>query len=208
MELYDLREDYGKFPIDSSGLPKDPMVLFEQWLNLAIKEMGQDANTMILSTVSRENKPSSRVVLLKYFDEKGFVFFTNYKSKKGNDIERNPKVAILFFWTKLQKQIRIEGVADKSIASFSDRYFNKRPLESRISAIVSEQSQEIESLGLLENRMVKLRESGKIERPAHWGGYIVQPQYFEFWQGGASRLHQRITYTQEGEAWKQALLSP
>ena len=166
---------------------------------------------MMLSTVSKEHKPSSRIVLLKLFSREGFHFFTNYNSRKGKEIEANSQVALLFFWPELEREVRIEGIASFSLSEISDQYFSERPYESQISAIVSPQSEPVESRGTLEELWKNKEISSKgerLERPAGWGGYFVQPERIEFWQGRPNRLHDRILFVKDEDKWTVSRLAP
>lgn len=208
MELSDLRSDYGKLKLDENNLPDNPVELLKIWLNEALRNEISVFNAMVLSTVNKEKKPGSRIVLLKELSKSGsLIFFTNYKSRKGEEIEANRFVALNFFWRELERQIRIEGVVRKTSMEISKEYFDSRPLESRISAIVSPQSQVIDSLEKLNKKAAKLKKS-EVRLPDNWGGYEVTPNYFEFWQGGTNRLHDRICYSKEGENWIRERLAP
>lgn len=205
----DLRTDYGKNRIDDSAFPQEPFVWFENWLSEAVDSGLPDANAMMLSTVSLNGKPSSRVVLLKEFSRDGLVFFTNYESRKGAEIEINSNVALLFFWSSLERQIRVEGKAVKLTGSKSDEYFYSRPFQSRAAAVVSQQSKVIQGRKNLDEDFEKLiSENNEIFRPDNWGGYIVIPSAFEFWQGRPNRLHDRIRFIIAQENWIVERLAP
>lgn len=200
-EIADLRMDYTKQRLDESDLKNNPIEQFELWMQQAIENNVTEPTAMVLSTVDAQGFPSSRIVLLKDYQEDGFYFFTNYLSKKGQDISVNSNVSLLFFWSELQRQVRIHGqvsVADKQV---SDDYFASRPKESKIGAIASPQSQKIASRKELEDRVSvvadQYRSNNDVPRPAFWGGYRVEPNYIEFWQGGGSRLHDRLIYEKE-----------
>ncbi|MBN2638456.1 MAG: pyridoxamine 5'-phosphate oxidase [Bacteroidales bacterium] len=209
MNLSDLRRDFGQ-QNERLIWPENPFPLFEKWLNDAIEKPVQEANALILSTVGKDLKPSSRVVLLKEFSEaEGFVFYTDYNSHKGQDLKNNPYAAIIFYWNLLERQIRIEGKVGKISRKRSKAYFNSRPLESRLSAYVSPQSQPIESLENLQQlREDLINSEQEITCPEHWGGYALFPSKIEFWQGGANRLHHRMEYTQTGDKWMKQMLAP
>ncbi len=208
MKLHDLRQQYGKASLDESTCPADPMVLVKVWIEKAIEFHAFEANAFVLSTTNH-GRSSSRVVLLKEITENGFVFFSNYKSKKGIEIETNPIASMLFFWPDMERQLRIEGVLTKIPASESDVYFDSRPLDSRLSAVVSPQSNVIESMeGLMKARIELLKQSDNVKRPASWGGYVLTPDYYEFWQGGAHRLHDRIAYKLKNGEWLKVRLAP
>lgn len=208
MKLHDFRQQYTRGSLDESSCPADPFHLFEAWLQQAIQSHPFEANACVLSTTSGM-RPSSRVVLLKEINGAGLVFFTNYQSRKAREIESNRMAAMLFYWADLERQVRIEGEVRKIEASLSDAYFNGRPAESRISAVISPQSQPIASKSWLIAEREKYTESEeKFERPDHWGGYTLMPDYFEFWQGGAFRLHDRIAYHKTDTSWVMQRLAP
>lgn len=202
-----IRISYEKYELCEKNMDIDPIVSFKEWFNFAISSKVMEPNAMVLSTASLEGKPSSRIVLLKEVTEQGLVFFTNYKSKKGTEIAANPYVSVNFFWPELERQVRIEGKVKRVTAKESDDYFYSRPMESQIGAIVSNQSAVIENREVLEKAYEALKDT-KPERPKHWGGYIIEPNYFEFWQGRASRLHDRLSYTKQGVSWKIERISP
>lgn len=210
MNLSDLRRDFGQQK-DSPVWSDNPFSLFGEWLQTAINKPVQEANAMILSTAGTDNKPSSRVVLLKEYSEKeGFVFYTDYSSHKGRDLEANSFASVIFYWNVLERQIRIEGKVKKVDRSMSTAYFNSRPLESRLSAYVSRQSQRIDHLDELRQQRQELLDSGnEITCPERWGGYALMPEKFEFWQGGTHRLHHRMEYIYTGGSdWKRQALAP
>ncbi len=210
--LADMREEYTRGTLHKSDLSESPFKQFDLWFN-QIKEMGvPDANAFTLSTVKSNGAPASRVVLLKGVEEGEFVFFTNYSSEKGIDIQGNPNVAMNFFWRDLERQVRIEGLATKLSPEASDTYFNSRPYTSQLGALASPQSEIIESREWLEEKWSQLQndfpEEELIERPDHWGGYAIRPVRFEFWQGRASRLHDRFRYSLSNDSWKIDRLAP
>lgn len=210
-EIQKLREDYSKNTLDKADVHADPIQQFRNWLSESIKAKLPEPNAMTLSTVDSENKPHSRIVLLKGIEKKGFVFYTNYKSDKGQEIEGNPNVALCFLWKELERQVRIEGVAKKISTENSEEYFMSRPFKSQIGALASEQSSEIESREILEDTFKKLTErysTGNVPMPEHWGGYIVEPTAVEFWQGRSSRLHDRIKFEKENNSWILKRLAP
>lgn len=211
MDLKNLRLNYKKSSIDFKNLENNPISFFLKWFDDALKVNKEEANACVLSTVSVENKPSSRVVLLKSVNEKGFTFFTNYKSNKSLDIQNNPNVSLNFYWPELERQVRITGVAEQISPKDSDEYFKNRPRESQMGAWLSHQST---SIGLYYNFMDLLNKlestfKGKdVERPLHWGGYCVIPSRIEFWQGRPSRLHDRLLYELDENVWNKKRLAP
>ena len=211
MDLKNLRLNYKKSSIDFKNLEDNPISFFLKWFDDALKVNKDEANACVLSTVSVENKPSSRVVLLKSVNEKGFTFFTNYKSNKSLDIQNNPNVSLNFYWPELERQVRITGVAEQISPKDSDEYFKNRPRESQMGAWLSHQST---SIGLYYDFMDTLNKlestfKGKdIERPLHWGGYCIIPSKIEFWQGRPSRLHDRLLYEFDENVWNKKRLAP
>lgn len=212
MKLTDIRKDYAKHSLDIDKVGKNPLAFFEVWLKESIVAGVNEPTAMAVSTVSEMGKPSSRMVLLKGLDEGRFIFFTNYKSKKGEQLKINPNVSLLFFWPELERQVRIEGVAEKLPEVDSDKYFDSRPLESRIGAIASPQSQVITGREEIEDSFIRLTElytTAKIIRPDYWGGYSIYPESIEFWQGRPGRLHDRIRYRRaDHQDWIQERLAP
>lgn len=209
--IYTLRKDFSLEELHESIVEKDPILQFSKWFKEAMEAEVPEANAMILSTAGTDGRPSSRVLLLRSFNEKGFVFYTNYYSRKGKEIMENPWASMLFFWPSLERQIRIEGKLEQQSSEESEIYFNSRPRESKLGAWVSEQSKEIKDRKEIE---VKLEEiSGKyptdnVPRPPYWGGYVFKHHNIEFWQGRPSRLHDRILYTSGDENWKIVRLAP
>ncbi len=210
-QIMQLRREYAKRGLDEKELEQDPVKQFEKWFKAAVDEGLTDPNAMTLSTVSGNGKPSGRIVLLKDFDAEGFVFFTNYDSQKGQEIARNSFVSMVFYWSAMERQVRIEGKAQKISEKDSEEYFHSRPFESQIGALASKQSKEIPNREYLEklfNDLKELYEGSIVPKPESWGGYRVEPDRFEFWQGRTGRLHDRIVYNLEGNHWKMSRLSP
>ena len=207
--IKDLRIDYRKSELDIQDLSDEPILLFQKWLSEVVN-LSIDANAFVLSTVNPEGIPSSRVLLLKDVSENGFSFFTNYSSRKSKEIENNPNVCMNFFWKNFERQVRVTGIISKLSDQESEEYFNSRPYESRIGAWCSPQSKVIESRDVLENKFEELKKkySNEVPRPQNWGGYTISPTQIEFWQGRASRLHDRFLYSKEGENWRIERLAP
>ncbi|NWJ50538.1 MAG: pyridoxamine 5'-phosphate oxidase [Bacteroidetes bacterium] len=209
--LHNIRKDYQRERLLENNVNSDPFLQFRHWLNQAIEAGIDEPTAMMLSTVDVNGNPSSRIVLLKDATNKGLTFFTNYESRKGEEMLHHPKVAALFFWSALERQVRIEGFAEKIDSTLSDDYFTSRPVDSRFAAHASPQSKVITGRDILESELeaVKKRYADiDIPRPAHWGGYQIIPNYFEFWQGGAARLHDRLRYTKQSSDWKIERLAP
>lgn len=188
----------------------NPFELFELWTAEAVESKEKEPNAFVLSTVDTQGQPSSRILYLKDIVEEKYVFYTNYKSQKGDDLQDNDKVSMLFFWPDSSRQVRVQGKCTKAPSDLSDRYFASRPKSSQIGAWASEQSQDLESREDLEKRVLELTEKyqGEVPRPQHWGGYWVEPTEFEFWQGRPSRLHDRIVFTRKSEQWTIRRLNP
>ena len=211
MDLKNLRLNYKKSSIDFKNLEDNPISFFLKWFDDALKVNKDEANACVLSTVSAENKPSSRVVLLKSVNEKGFTFFTNYKSNKSLDIQNNPNVSLNFYWPELERQVRITGIAEQISPKDSDEYFKNRPRESQMGAWLSHQSTSIGLYYDFMDTLNKLESSFKgkgIERPLHWGGYCIIPSKIDFWQGRPSRLHDRLLYEFDENVWNKKRLAP
>jgi len=210
--ISDLRKDYSSETLLETAISTHPIHQFDKWWQQAIDSQIDEANAMTLATASSDGMPSARIVLLKGFNQQGFVFFTNYKSYKGLQLEENPKACLVFFWKELERQVRIIGLVNKISEQESDEYFHSRPIGSQVGAWTSPQSHVIPNRSWLDEQYHKLSkelQEKNIERPPHWGGYIVKPVIMEFWQGRPSRLHDRIQYTlQENGEWKIERLAP
>jgi len=212
-DLSNYRKSYEKSELLETNIPEDPINLFQKWF-YETEEFGnlEEVNAMTVSTIGLDGFPKSRVVLLKKFNEEGFIFYTNYNSEKGKAIINNPNVCLSFFWQTMERQVIIKGIAEKTSDIVSDNYFNSRPDGSKLGAIVSSQSETIPSRDFLDNKLKELEnkyEGKEIPRPNHWGGFLIRPIEVEFWQGRANRLHDRIRYKLENNYnWKIDRLSP
>ncbi|MBX7095872.1 MAG: pyridoxamine 5'-phosphate oxidase [Flavobacteriales bacterium] len=206
-----IRRDFANRPLDENSVPENPYQLFEQWFEDAVGSEILDPYAMMISTADEHQQPSSRVVYMRDISESGIIFYTNYLSHKGHDLSVNHKISALFFWVELERQIRIEGIAEPVSPEISDAYFASRPRESQIGAWASAQSSEIESREELERLVLEYTEKFKdqeVPRPPHWGGYLIRPEKFEFWQGRPSRLHDRITFKRDAGTWQRKRLAP
>jgi pyridoxamine 5'-phosphate oxidase len=211
MSISSIRKDYQLQSLSESDVKQNPIEQFGKWWDEAVASEIDEVNAMTLATVNAEGRPSARIVLLKGFDEKGFVFYTNYESNKGEQLSVNPYASLVFFWKELERQVRIEGTCEKVSEQESDDYFHSRPIGSQLGACASPQSSIIESRSVIENNLEKLQDQYKdikIPRPAHWGGFRVVPHAIEFWQGRSSRLHDRIKFLKENQSWKIVRLAP
>lgn len=209
--LPSLRENYLKGGLLEIDILPNPFQQFHHWLEDAINAHQKEPNAMTLSTINKDGKPSARIVLLKNLDERGFVFFTNYDSQKGQDLTNKPYASLVFWWGELERQVRVEGEVEKITSAESDEYFNVRPVGSQLGAWASPQSQIIPNREVLENNLKNLEEEyeGKtVPRPQHWGGFRVIPHKIEFWQGRANRLHDRLCYTLKDNQWIIERLAP
>jgi pyridoxamine 5'-phosphate oxidase len=210
-EIHSMRKNYSKSELLEEKIPLNPFHLFEEWFLEAKKSKILEANAMCFSTSNKKGFVSSRILLLKEFSQDGFIFFTNYDSRKGNDLKENPNSSILFFWDILERQIRIEGKVYKISRKKTVDYFYSRPLDSQIGAIISNQSQILNSRNELEENFKKYKLNLDIQKnlvPKNWGGYILKPNYFEFWQGRPNRLHDRIGFKKSKSSWKLNRLYP
>ena len=211
MNIANLRKSYEKAELNDSASQADPMKQFEQWLNEAIGSEVPEPNAMTLATVAPDGRPSTRIVLIKGFDDQGIVWYTNYASRKGQELAGNPFAALQFHWVELERVVRIQGVVEKVSDEESDQYFKSRPLDSRIGAWASPQSQVIEGRGVLVANAAKYGAQFLLQppRPPHWGGYRLKPDTWEFWQGRKSRLHDRLRYSQQDAGgWLRERLAP
>jgi pyridoxamine 5'-phosphate oxidase len=207
----DLRKDYGQASLDEDAVLDDPMLQFTRWFEQALQAQVNEPNAMNVATVDARGRPSSRIVLVKQFDERGFTWYTNYDSRKAQELRANPYAALLFFWSELERQVRIEGRVETTSAEESDKYFHSRPLKSRLSAIASQQSAPIDNRAALERsyEAVAAAAGDAPARPSNWGGFRLVPERIEFWQGRRSRFHDRIVYArQENGSWARQRLQP
>jgi len=210
-DLSNKKTNYNFAELSKKDVDNNPFKQFVQWLDAAVEADVNESNAMVLSTVSSDSKPSSRVVLLKGVSERGFMFYTNYQSKKGNELAYNKHASLLFFWPELERQLRIEGAIEKIDPLHSDDYFNKRPIDSKIGATISPQSQVIPNRSFLLEKKKELEKKIKndeLKRPNYWGGYVLIPDLFEFWQGRPNRLNDRIQYSIRNNNWEIVRLAP
>lgn len=226
-DLADLRTNYARAELSEADAGNDPLALFQRWLNEAISAKVPEPNAMTLATVGSDLRPSTRIVLIKGLDERGIAWFTNYDSQKGKELAGNPYAALQFHWVELERTVRIEGVVEKISAAESNAYFDSRPLDSRVGAWASPQSEVISSRAVLDAAVVDFNArfglrtnaagrterldttaSASVPRPPHWGGYRLRPDRWQFWQGRPNRLHDRLRYEQTGSTWQQARLAP
>ena len=210
-DLAGLRQEYMRERLDEGDVDRDPIAQFRRWFDEAVKAEVPMVNAMTLATVSAANRPSARIVLLKGLDERGFTFYTHYDSRKGRELAANARAALVIYWIELEREVRIEGVTEKTTAAESDAYFNSRPLGSRLAAVASHQSAVIADRAALERLFAETerRHASTPQRPADWGGYRVVPDSIEFWQGRANRLHDRLLYRRDGaDNWGIVRLAP
>jgi pyridoxamine 5'-phosphate oxidase len=209
--IYSLRNDYETRSLNRATARQNPFEQLEIWLSEAIEGDIFEPNAMVLATATAGGKPSARIVLLRGFDESGFTFYTGYESRKARELAENPQASLLFYWAEMERQIRVEGRVSRAAEEVSDDYFASRPRESQIGAWVSPQSEPIESRAFLERKFAELAEQWKthqIKRPPNWGGFVLQPEAFEFWQGRKGRLHDRLFYAKTGKDWEIKRLAP
>lgn len=210
LDLTGHRKDYAARGLSEEEAGHDPLALFENWLRDALASDIVEPYAMTLATATRDGRPSARIVLLRNFDHRGLVFFTNYQSRKGLELETNPQGALVFYWAAVERQIRVDGRVERVSPEESDDYHQKRPVNSRLGSVASPQSEVIAGRGALEDMVeaLKQRYPDGPPRPPHWGGYRLIPSEFEFWQGRPSRLHDRIRFTQKEKGWVRERLAP
>jgi len=211
MTIDRLRTDYQLGTLSETDVNPDPVKQFDSWLQVAIDAELPEPHAMTLATSTVEGRPSARIVLLRGYDERGFLFFTNYRSRKGRELLNNPHASLVLFWSPLERQVRIDGTVEKVSAAESDTYFQSRPIKSRLGAIASDQSEVIADREVLEDRLREATEKydqDNVPRPEHWGGFRIMPTAIEFWQGRRSRLHDRLLYTKTENDWQISRLSP
>lgn len=211
MNVSDLRREYVRAGLTEHGVDRDPVEQFRRWFEEALAANLHEPNAVTLATATKDGKPSARIVLLKGYDERGFVFYTNYEGRKARDLEENPRAALVFYWGELERQVRIEGHVSRVPEKESDEYFASRPRGSQLGAWVSEQSRMVTARGYLEEKLRRLEAeyaNREVPRPPFWGGYRVEPEVIEFWQGRENRLHDRLVYRREDGGWRIERLQP
>jgi pyridoxamine 5'-phosphate oxidase len=211
MDMTSLRKEYTSGELLEQHLADDPLIQFKDWFDAAMREEAFEPNACALATAGADLQPAVRIVLLKSIEDRGLVFFTNYESRKGRELDANPQAALLFFWPKLERQVRVEGKVEKTSATESDAYFRLRPRNAQLAASISKQSEVLPSRSELEAAYTKQAQSigeGAVQRPERWGGYRVVPHRYEFWQGRESRLHDRFRYVLENGVWRHERLWP
>ena len=209
--LHQMRQEYAAGSLNETNMPHNPIEVFNVWLDFAINSGLTEPNAMTVATATPDGKPSARVVLLKEVNDKGFVFFTNYMSRKGRELIVNPEVAIVFDWHDIERQVRVEGRAEKLSIEESEAYFNERPEDAKIGAWASPQSKIVKDRDELEKHLEEIEEQFEdmpVHRPSHWGGYLIRPSVIEFWQGRPSRMHDRIVYYKTEDGWTMHRLAP
>jgi len=211
-QIHHIRKDYSKSTLDINSVSQDPIIQFEKWFHEALDANLPEPNALTLSTVSEDGRPSGRIVLLKGVEKGKFVFYSNYQSQKGKELEKNPACGLTFFWPELERQVRIEGVAARVDPVISEKYFQSRPRESQVGAWASPQSALIANRQILDERVKKIQKKyegiEKLPKPNQWGGFEVEPLKIEFWQGRSNRLHDRIQFTKVDERWQIHRLAP
>lgn len=211
-DLSDTRREYDAGTLSRQNLASDPLAQFTDWLARAQEMQLRDATAMALATVDNTGAPGVRIVLLKHFDADGYVFYTDYSSRKGRELEANPRAELMFYWRELERQVRISGNVARLPRERSEAYFDSRPVDSQISAAASHQSAPIENRAALEAQAQALREAGGVTMPERWGGYVLRPQRYEFWQGRSGRLHDRFEYVpddgEDAQGWRIQRLQP
>ncbi|MEO6850855.1 MAG: pyridoxamine 5'-phosphate oxidase [Mucilaginibacter sp.] len=211
-DIQNIRNEYQASSFSESDANANPIKQFEKWFNEALETEMHEPTAMTLATATHDGRPSARIVLMKGFDNDGFIFYTNYLSRKGKEIAKNPLGALTFFWGPMERQVRIEGTIEKISKEGSERYFHTRPRESQLGAVASPQSQEIADRGIIEKKLEEaeaLYKDKEVLKPSYWGGYILKPRLIEFWQGRRSRLHDRIAYKKiDNKNWKKVRLAP
>ena len=209
--LRQMRQEYVAGSLNETDMPQSPIEVFKEWMDFAIKSGLTEPNAMTLATATKDGKPSARVVLLKEVNDEGFVFFTNYLSRKGRELVVNPEAAIVFDWHDIERQVRVEGKVEKLSEEESEAYFNERPEDAKIGAWASPQSKIVKDREELEKHLEEIEEQFEgmpVHRPSHWGGYLIRPSVIEFWQGRPSRMHDRLVYYKTEEGWTMHRLAP